>query len=161
MTMKKMVGYDKGLADNLQDLLNAVVIQAAEDLSCCFGKTDAGSREQKMEKTFEETMLEISEEERKLENKYLRLAELKKKNEELICSLRNSRYRRVLRMHYIDGLTWQAIAERLNVTERHAYYLNKKAQDELLNFMGLNFRLLSCILQGVIRMTVSSKLNIL
>ena len=31
MTMKKMVGYDKGLADNLQDLLNAVVIQAAED----------------------------------------------------------------------------------------------------------------------------------
>ena len=43
-------------------------------------------------------------------------------------------------MHFstndVDGLTWQAIAERLNVTERHAYYLNKKAQDELLNFMG-------------------------
>ena len=31
MTMKKIVGYDKGLADNIQDLLNAVVIQAAED----------------------------------------------------------------------------------------------------------------------------------
>ena len=29
--MKKIVGYDKGLADNIQDLLNAVVIQAAED----------------------------------------------------------------------------------------------------------------------------------
>ena len=29
--MKKIAGYDKGLADNIQDLLNAVVIQAAED----------------------------------------------------------------------------------------------------------------------------------
>ena len=29
--MKKCVNYDKGIADNIQDLLNAVVIQAAED----------------------------------------------------------------------------------------------------------------------------------
>ena len=33
--MKKCVNYDKGLADNIQDLLNAVVIQAAEDFRDC------------------------------------------------------------------------------------------------------------------------------
>ena len=96
----------------------------------------AGRNPSRNEKAFEATMLEITEEERKLENKVLLLAELKKKNEELICSLDNPRYRRVLRMHYIDGLTWQAVAERLNVTERHAYYLSKKAYDELLHYMG-------------------------
>ena len=96
----------------------------------------AGRNPSRNDKVFEETMLEITEEERKLEDKYLRLAELKKKNEELICSLDNPRYRRVLRMHYIDGLTWQAIAEQLNVTERHVYYLNRKAHDELLHYNG-------------------------
>ena len=58
------------------------------------------------------------------------------RNEELICSLNNPHYRRVRRMHCIDGLTWQAIAEQLNVIERHAYYLNRKAHDELLNYMS-------------------------
>ena len=58
------------------------------------------------------------------------------KHGELICILNISRYRRVLRMHYIYGLTWQAIAERLNVTERHVYYLNRKAHDELLDYTG-------------------------
>ena len=94
----------------------------------------AGRNPSRNDKVFEETMLEITEEERKLEDKYLRLAELKKKNEELICCLENPRYRRVLRMHYIYGMTWQAIAERLNVTERHVYYLNRNARDELLHY---------------------------
>lgn len=94
----------------------------------------AGRNPSRNDKVFEETMLEITEKERKLEDKYLRLAELKKKNEELICCLENPRYRRVLRMHYIYGMTWQAIAERLNVTERHVYYLNRKARDELLHY---------------------------
>ena len=67
----------------------------------------AGRNPSRNDKVFEETMLEITEEERKLEDKYLRLAELKKKNEELICCLENPRYRRVLRMHYIYGMTWQ------------------------------------------------------
>ncbi len=58
------------------------------------------------------------------------------RSEELICSLNNPRYRRVLKMHYIDGLTWRAIAEQLNVTKRHAYYLNRKAHDELLDYTG-------------------------
>ena len=111
--------------------LRSIVENTTTKLSLTSGRSPSRN-----ERAFEETMLEITEEERKLENKVLLLAELKKKNEELICSLENPRCRRVLRMHYIDGLTWRAVAERLNITERHAYYLSKKAHDELLHYMG-------------------------
>lgn len=40
------------------------------------------------------------------------------KDEELICILDHSRYRRVLRMHCMDSLTWQAIAERYTKSRR-------------------------------------------
>ncbi len=39
-------------------------------------------------------------------------------------------------MHYIDDLTWRLITEQLNVMKRHAYYLNRKAHDELLDYTG-------------------------
>ena len=109
--------------------LRSIVENTTTKLSLTGGRNPSRN-----EKAFEDNILEITEKERKLEEKYLRLAELKKKNEELICCLENPRYRRVLRMHYIYGMTWQAIAERLNVTERHVYYLKRKAHDELLHY---------------------------
>ncbi len=40
------------------------------------------------------------------------------KDEELICILNISRYRRVLKMHYMDSLTRQTIAEQYKKSRR-------------------------------------------
>ncbi len=44
------------------------------------------------------------------------------------------RYRTIMRLHYIDGLTWEAVADKTHYSERHVKRLHREA----LRKMSLN-----------------------
>lgn len=68
-----------------------------------------------------------------------RIEKLKSKSRELksaVCeeidSLEDSRYCEVLEAHFIDGLTFEEIAEEMEYTERHIYSLYAEAINRLV-----------------------------
>lgn len=56
------------------------------------------------------------------EEKKAELEEMVVKVEEYIDSVRNSKIRRIMRLKYIDGLTWKQVANEMNKTDREKYY---------------------------------------
>lgn len=61
-----------------------------------------------------------------------RLLELERKIKGAIATLEDPILRLLLKYRYIDGLTWEKIAERLQFELRWTYQLHSKALDKLL-----------------------------
>lgn len=72
----------------------------------------------------------IVENEKKLVVRIHELQEKENEIREILLCLREE-HERVLVLHYIDGLLWDAVAEKLSYNERYIYELRDKALDEL------------------------------
>ena len=87
----------------------------------------AGRNPSKNEKAFESVMIQIAEEEKKLEAKQKWLVELKLEVENLISLLPKKEYREILRYIYIRGLGMPEIRELMDLPKTTCRELRKRA----------------------------------
>ena len=83
----------------------------------------AGRNPSKNEKAFESVMIQIAEEEKKLEAKQKRLVELKLEVENFINSLPKKEYSMILRYKYLNGLDMPSILAIMHLTKTTGYDL--------------------------------------
>lgn len=69
----------------------------------------------------------LSERQAELKAIQLEKAICKSDIEKLIYNLHNENEQIVLRLHYIDGMTWSNIADELNYSERHIHRIHASA----------------------------------
>ena len=69
----------------------------------------------------------IVEQERKIDAKIAELTKLLEEIEKLLGEVRNSNYRLLLELRYLQGLTWEQIAERMRYSRRHIIRLHGSA----------------------------------
>ena len=87
----------------------------------------AGRNPSKNEKAFENVMIQIAEEEKKLEAKQKRLLELKLEVENFINSLPKKEYRTFLRLRYISGREMPQIRAIMNLPKTTCFDLQISA----------------------------------
>ena len=83
----------------------------------------AGRNPSKNEKTFENVMIQIAEEEAALEEKQKRLVELKLEVENFISRLHKKEYSMILRHRYMEGLEMSSIMMLMHLAKTTAYDL--------------------------------------
>ena len=83
----------------------------------------AGRNPSKNEKTFEDVMIRIAEEEAALEEKQKRLVELKLEVENFISRLHKKEYSMILRHRYMEGLEMSSIMMLMHLAKTTAYDL--------------------------------------
>ncbi len=69
--------------------------------------------------------------ERKLISQLSEMVRLKSAAVDAIAAVENPRHRQVLELYYLDGLTWEAVAEEMGVEVRWVYRLHGKALTEI------------------------------
>ena len=87
----------------------------------------AGRNPSKNEKTFENVMIQISEEEEALEEKKKELVSAKVAVEDLISKVPDLKQRKVLRLKYISGMTMAEIMDILDLPRTTCRSLRDKA----------------------------------
>ena len=87
----------------------------------------AGRNPTKEEGKFEDTMIDIVEEERKTEEKIRRLGILQKEIEDLVSLVPDQKQRDVLRYKYERDLPWSRIMKLMNSSERQIYRIHVMA----------------------------------
>ena len=102
--------------------MRAIVGKVTRELSFTAGRCPS-----KDTHSFETHMLDITEEERKIWEKEERLKELLLEVLAAINQVKNSKKRRLLKMRYIQGLTWKEIAFTLDIGDRYVYDLHHDA----------------------------------
>lgn len=117
--------------DNLADM-RAIVGKVTRELSFTAGRCPS-----KDPHSFETHMLDITEEERKIWEKEERLKELLLEVLAVINQVKNSKKRRLLKMRYIQGLTWSRIAAELYIGERYVYDLHLAALQDFAEILKL------------------------
>ncbi|MDD6040515.1 MAG: sigma factor-like helix-turn-helix DNA-binding protein [Clostridia bacterium] len=96
------------------------------------GRTDAirvsGTGERSKVETY---ILELWDVHNELQEEIARLTEKSRQTEQLIKTLPDERYRAVLELRYLCGMTWEEIASRLHFTLRWVHKLHRDAIDQL------------------------------
>ena len=87
----------------------------------------AGRNPSKNEKAFENVMIQIAVEEKRLEEKQKRLVELKLEVENLISLLPKKEYREILRLRFIRGLQMAEIQDMMDLPKTTCRELRKRA----------------------------------
>ena len=87
----------------------------------------AGRNPSKNEKAFENVMIQIAEEEKRLEEKQKRLVELKLEVENFIREIPNEKQKRMLRLKFINGLSFPDIRSIMCLGKTNTYKLYDKA----------------------------------
>jgi DNA-directed RNA polymerase specialized sigma subunit len=75
----------------------------------------------------ENTLIKIIELESYINQEILKLIILKKDIEHSIKNVNNIACETILEMRYLEYLSWQDVALKLNVSQDHVYYLHRKA----------------------------------
>ncbi len=75
----------------------------------------------------EKTLLKIIETEDYINNEIIKLIDIKKEIEGVIKSINNISYGTVLEMRYLEFLSWNEIAIRLNYNQDYIYQIHRKA----------------------------------
>ena len=83
----------------------------------------AGRNPSKNEKAFENVMIQIAEEEKRLEEKQKRLVEVKLEVENFISRLHKKEYSMILRHRYMEGLEMSSIMMLMHLAKTTAYDL--------------------------------------
>lgn len=101
------------------------------------GRTDAlrtsgTSNRSKVEKY----ILELWDVHNELQQEISRLMKMSREAEKRILSLEDDRYRAVLELRYLCGLTWEEITKKLNFTLRWTHKLHKAAVESLQEKMN-------------------------
>ena len=81
----------------------------------------AGRNPSKNEKVFENVMIQIAEEEQRLEEKQKHLVELKLKVENFISRLPKKEYREILRHKYVEGMEMATIRAAMHLAKTTCY----------------------------------------
>ena len=76
---------------------------------------------------FENTMIDIVEEERKFAQRMGELALIQASVENLISLVQDPKQKKLLRYKYVEGMKMSEIAEELELSISHIYVLNRKA----------------------------------
>ncbi len=71
------------------------------------------------------------EEERKLEIEKQKLLLKKQMIFQLLASVRNPRYRKVLMYRYLEGHSWKEVADLMECSQVNAFYLHRKALESI------------------------------
>lgn len=77
----------------------------------------------------------IAEQEEKIDAKIAELTKLQGEIEKLLNEVKNPDYRLLLELRYLQGLTWEQIAERMHYSWRHIVRLHGKALLQMQNVM--------------------------
>ena len=77
----------------------------------------------------------IAEQEEKIDAKIAELTKLLDEIEKLLGEVRNSNYRLLLELRYLQGLTWEQIAEKMHYSWRHIIRLHGKALLQMQNVL--------------------------
>ena len=102
--------------------MRSVVEQCTTHLS-----VTAGCNPSKNKDSFENVMLSITEAEKELEEKVKHLAQMKINIIMTISKLKDRDQQEVLRMRYIEELSWDAISLKKEVTEQRVYQIHREA----------------------------------
>ena len=75
----------------------------------------------------EDNVIAMMDVQREIEEKIKELMVETKRAQKLISRLENSKHRMVLEMRYLQGMTWEEIAEQMDYTLRWVHQLHKQA----------------------------------
>ena len=109
--------------------MRSVVEQCTTHLS-----VTAGCNPSKNKDSFENVMLSITEAEKELEEKVKHLAQMKSNIIITISKLKDRDQQEVLRMRYIEELSWDVISLK-EVTEQRVYQIHREALANLEKFI--------------------------
>ena len=79
------------------------------------------------ENKLEYSVQKIVDLEREIENEIKRLIQIKRDVEGVILDVHDPVLQSILRLRYMNCLTWEQIAEEMNYSCRNVYYLSRKA----------------------------------
>lgn len=99
----------------------------AAALTARYGEPSGGSREDSLQRAVEK-MLELRDE---LAQELQRQLVLRREIEEAIRGVGDERLRGLLRLRYIEGLTWERVAERMECSQQWVHKLHYDAIDQI------------------------------
>ena len=127
MTVKEYLSRPKELKEEIRcDLDNLAALRSIVENRTTHLSFTAGRNPSKNKDAFERTMIRITEAEEKIEEKKARLEEMQVEVIGMIAQLKKPRLRKVLMLHYINGLSWEEIAKKIDRTESRVFQMHRE-----------------------------------
>ena len=101
-----------------------LAMKVTQNFSPAPGGSESGS-------PIERPMDKVDELERKITQAIDELADVRKEIEDVLGQLEDEKLRRLMEYRYIDGLTWEQVAEKMHYSWRHTCRLHGEALDKI------------------------------
>ncbi len=134
MTVKEYLSRPKELKEEIRcDLDNLAAMRSIVENCTTHLSFTAGRNPSKNKDAFEDVMIGITEEEERIREKVAELAALQVDVLRLISTLKDHNQQTVLRLRFVNEMTWPEIAKTMSLSKRYAMQIQQEALQELEN----------------------------
>lgn len=139
MTAKEFLSRPKELEAEIScDIDNLASLRSVVESYTSRLSFTAGCKAGRDRDVFENTVIDIVEEEEKIRRKVSRLQAMLIEVIQTIAKLENPDHRKLLKCRYLEGMIWENVAESVGLSKSHVYLLHREALNEMEKLIADN-----------------------